>query len=63
MCGQDPRVVEAQQVREATPSGVALWHRIRDNDGQDGVCFDQVAQASGIAVLRTPNHTPRDGHV
>ena len=63
MCGKYPRVVHAQQLREATPSGVPLRHRMRDNDGQDGVCFDQAAQTNGIAVLRTPNHTPRDGHV
>lgn len=59
MCDKDPRVVEARQLREATPSGVPLRYRIRDNDGQDVVRFDQAAQTSGILVLRTPYHAPR----
>jgi putative transposase len=49
----------AQQLREATPYGVAPKYLIRDNDGKFGSCFARVASASGIEILTTPVHAPR----
>ena len=49
----------AQQLREATPFGRRPPYLIRDNDGKFGEAFERVAQASGIAVLRTPYRAPR----
>ena len=44
----------AQQLREATPFGERPQFLIRDNDRIFGACFDRIAAASGIRVLRTP---------
>ncbi len=49
----------AQQLREATPFEQRPRFLIRDNDGKYGPCFDRVAAASGIRVLRTPVRAPR----
>ncbi len=49
----------AQQLREATPFGVAPRFLLRDNDGKYGQGFDRLAAASGIRVLRTPVRAPR----
>ncbi len=49
----------AQQLRNATPRGVAPRFLIRDNDDKFGHAFDRVAQATGIKVLRTPVQAPR----
>lgn len=49
----------AQHIREATPFGQRPRFLIRDNDGKFGAAFDRVADASGIAVLRTPYRAPR----
>ncbi len=49
----------AQQLREATPFGVAPRFLIRDNDGTYGQGCDRLAAASGIRVLRTPLRAPR----
>src|SRR5581483_9710312 len=49
----------AQQLREATPYGVAPQFLIRDNDRKFGSAFSSVAKASGIEVLRTPYRAPR----
>jgi len=53
----DPWV--AQQLREATPYGVAPKYLIRDNDGKFGSCFARVATTSVIEILTTPVHAPR----
>jgi putative transposase len=49
----------AQQLREATPFGAQPRFLVRDNDAKYGPRFAQVAQASGIAVVRTPVRAPR----
>jgi putative transposase len=49
----------AQQLREATPFGAAPRFLIRDNDRKYGPCFDHLAAASGIRVLRPPVRAPR----
>jgi len=49
----------AQQLREATPFGERPKYLIRDNDSKYGPCFDRVATASGICILRTPVRAPR----
>ncbi len=49
----------AQQLREATPFGVAPRYLIRDNDDKFGVDFARVAQGAGIEILKTPYHAPR----
>ena len=49
----------AQQLREATPEGQAPKYLIRDNDSKYGPAFAQVADGSGIAVLRTAYRAPR----
>ena len=49
----------AQQFREATPFGQRPRFLIRDNDGKFGAARERVADASGIAVLRTPYRAPR----
>ncbi len=48
-----------QQLREATPFGQRPRYLIRDNDGKYGATFARVAEASGIAILRTPYRAPR----
>ena len=53
----DARV--AQQLREATPFGQRPRYLIRDNDSKYGQAFTRVAEASGIAVLRTAYRAPR----
>jgi putative transposase len=49
----------AQQLREATPYGLAPKYLIRDNDGKFGPCFARVATTSAIEVLKTPVHAKR----
>ncbi len=49
----------AQQLREATPFGLAPKHLIHDNDAKYGPHFSAVAVGSGIEVLRTPIKAPR----
>ncbi len=49
----------AQQLREATPFDQCPRYLIRDNDGKFGAAFARMAEASGIAVLRTPYRAPR----
>jgi len=49
----------AQQLREATPFDERPRFLIRDNDGKYGPCFDRLAAASGIRVLRTPIRAPQ----
>ncbi len=49
----------AQQLREATPEGRTPKYLIRDNDSKFGPDFARVADASGIAVLRTAYRAPR----
>jgi len=49
----------AQQLREATPFEQRPTYLIRDNDRKYGRAFTRVAEASGITVLRTAYHAPR----
>lgn len=49
----------AQQLREAPPYGERPRFLLRDNDGKYGARFAQVAEASGITVVRTPVRAPR----
>jgi len=49
----------AQQLREATPFGVAPRFLIRDNDSKYGAQFARVATGSRIDVLRIPVRAPR----
>ena len=49
----------AQQLREATPYGERPRFLLRDNDSKYGARFAQVAEAGGIAVVRTPVRAPR----
>jgi putative transposase len=49
----------AQQLREATPYGERPRFLLRDNDAKYGARFAQVAEASGITVVRTPVRAPR----
>jgi transposase InsO family protein len=49
----------AQQLREATPFGIAPEYLIRDNDAKYGAHFAAVAAGAGIEVLRTPIRAPR----
>jgi transposase InsO family protein len=49
----------AQQLRQATPFDERPRFLIRDNDGKYGSCFDQLAAAGGIRVLRTPTRAPQ----
>src|SRR5918911_342500 len=49
----------AQQLREATPYDEGPRFLLRDNDAKYGARFAQVAEASGITVVRTPVRAPR----
>ncbi len=49
----------AQQLREATPFGTGPKYLIRDNDNMFGTRFDEVAQTTGIELLRIPHRAPR----
>src|SRR6516164_36451 len=49
----------AQQLREATPYGLAPKYLICDNDSKFGPCFARVAKTSTIKILKTPYHAPR----
>lgn len=49
----------AQQLREATPNGVAPKYLIRDNDRKFGTQFDRVAKGTGMEVLKIPYRAPR----
>ena len=48
-----------QQLREATPYGEQPRFLLRDHDGKYGARFAQLAEASGITVVRTPVGAPR----
>ena len=48
----------AQQLREATPYGERPRFLLRDNDAKYGARFAQLAEASGITVVRTPVRAP-----
>jgi transposase InsO family protein len=48
-----------QQLREATPYGERPRFLLRDNDAKYGARFAQVAEASGITIVRTPIRAPR----
>ncbi len=47
-----------QQLREATAWGEGPRFLIRDNDAKFGHRFDEVAEGTGIKVLRTPARAP-----
>ncbi len=47
-----------QQLRNATPSGVAPRFLIRDRDDKFGTAFDALAVATGIRVIRTAVRAP-----
>jgi putative transposase len=47
-----------QQLREATAWGEGPRFLIRDNDNKFGTRFDDVAEGTGIKILRTPVRTP-----
>ena len=49
----------AQQLREATPFKQRPRFLVRDNDRKYGPAFARVAEASGIAELRTAYRAPR----
>ena len=49
----------AQQLREATPYGLAPKYLLRDNDNKFGSCFARVAKTSTIKILKTPVNAPR----
>jgi putative transposase len=49
----------AQQLRAATPFDQRPRCLIRDNDGQFGAAVARVAEATDIAILRTPYRAPR----
>ena len=49
----------AQQLREATPNGVAPNYIIRHNDRKFGSQFDWVAKGTGMEVLQLPYRAPR----
>jgi putative transposase len=49
----------AQQLREATPYGERPRFLLRDHDAKYGARFAQLAEASGITVVRTPVRAPR----
>jgi putative transposase len=49
----------AQQLREATPFGEGPRYLIRDNDKKYGDSFAQVADGTGIEVLKTPYRAPK----
>ena len=48
----------AQQLREATPFGIAPQFMIRDNDGKFGPDFDRAAKGAGMRVIRTAVRAP-----
>jgi putative transposase len=48
-----------QQLKEATPFGERPKYLIRDNDAKFGKAFDELAESSGIKVLKTPIATPK----
>jgi putative transposase len=47
-----------QQLRNATPSGVAPRFLIHDRDDKFGTAFDALARASGIRIVRTAVRAP-----
>ena len=47
-----------QQLRQATPEGLGPKYLIRDNDGKYGSLFDQMAEASGIEIVKIPDRAP-----
>ena len=48
-----------QQLRGATPNGVAPRFLVHDHDGRYGPAFARLAAASAIEVIRTPVRAPR----
>ena len=50
-------------MREATPCEHRPTHLLRDSESTDGWAVTGVAEASGIAVLRTTWRAPRDNAV
>ena len=48
-----------QQLRNATPSGVAPRFLIRDRDDKFGTAFDTLARATGIRMVRTAIRAPK----
>ena len=53
----------AQQLREATPFDQQPQYLVRDNDSKYGRAFTRVAEASGIAVLRTAFRAPKENAI
>src|SRR5262249_17502413 len=49
----------AQQLRQATPEGVAPRFLVHDHDAKYGPEFRRLAAASKIEVIRTPIRAPR----
>src|SRR5262245_29594854 len=49
----------AQQLRQATPEGVAPRFLVHDHDAKYGPEFQRLAAASKIEVIRTPIRAPR----
>jgi transposase InsO family protein len=47
-----------QQLRNATPFGVAPRFLLRDRDGKFGPAFDALAKATGIRVIKTAVRAP-----
>jgi putative transposase len=48
-----------QQLKEASPFGERPKYLIRDNDAKFGTAFDELAESSGIKVLKTPIAAPK----
>ncbi len=48
----------AQQLRQATPFGEQPKYSIRDNDRKFGPHFKQVAESTGIEIIKTPIKAP-----
>lgn len=48
-----------RQLKEATPFGETPKYLIRDNDAKFGTAFDQLAESSGVKVLKTPIAAPK----
>ena len=48
----------AQQLKDATPFGVAPAYLIRDNDRKYGHRFSLITQSCGIEEVRIPYHSP-----
>jgi transposase InsO family protein len=53
----------AQQLREATPFGQHPKYLLHDNDSKYGPAFARVAKATGIEILRTAYHAPKENAI